>query len=156
MQKVITRTSSGEQCLGQQAEQANKVLLVSDNQMICAGIRRLLETQPNMVFIGKVATARRTLEVAAREQPQVTLIDLDLFGMDVVRLIRDLQKAAEQSRPLILSSLRKGNLTRLVSCWEGIGIVLTLQPPAVLIATIESLCSGNLQNAAPAGLVHAS
>lgn len=125
-------------------DQATKVLIVSDNQMICAGIRMILETQPHMFVIGEVDKARRAVEVTGHERPQVVLIDLDLFGVDVARLIRDLQKAAAQSLPLILSSLRKGDLSR-IALSRAAGVVLTVQPPAVLIAAIASLCSGDFK-----------
>jgi DNA-binding NarL/FixJ family response regulator len=92
-----------------------------------------------------VVTARRAVEVAGHEQPRVVLIDLDRSAIDVVRLIRDLQKAAEQSLALILSSLRDGDLTRMALCSGAVGVVLKVQPPAVLIAAIAGLCDGDLQ-----------
>jgi DNA-binding NarL/FixJ family response regulator len=124
---------------------AIKILIVSDNQMICAGIRMIFATESNMLVIGEVAKAGRAVEVAAHVRPQIVLIDLDLFSIDVARLIHDLQKAAEQSLPLVLGSLRNGDLTRIALCSGAAGIVLTVQPPAVVIAAIASLCSGDLQ-----------
>ncbi|MGH7231983.1 MAG: LuxR C-terminal-related transcriptional regulator [Nitrospiraceae bacterium] len=122
-------------------EQPTKTLIVSNNQMICAGIRMILDTHPHIVVIGEVSLARKALEIADRECPQVVLIDLDLSGVDVVRLIRDLRKSAEQSLVLLLSSLGDGDLTRKALCSGAAGVVLKVQPPAVLIAAIESLCA---------------
>ena len=125
-----------------ETDQAMKVLIVSDNHMIGAGIRTILENQPNMLVIGEVSTARKAVQLASDEQPRVVLIDLDLCGLDVARLLGDLAKVAGGSFPLVLGSLGNGAFSRMASCSETVGIVLTVQPPAVLVAAIASLCTG--------------
>jgi DNA-binding NarL/FixJ family response regulator len=116
-----------------------KVLIVSDN-MIRIGIRMILDTQPNISIVGEASSSPNAIEIAARQKPDINLIDLDLFGTHVSNLIHELRKAAEHALPLILISL--GNYEE--SIWKALtsaaGMVLKVQPPAVLIAAIESLC----------------
>jgi DNA-binding NarL/FixJ family response regulator len=82
-------------------DQPARILIVSSNRMVCAGIRMILEIQSDIFVIGEVASVRIAIEVAARDQPHVVLIDLDRNGVGVLRLIRDLQKVADRSLPLI-------------------------------------------------------
>ncbi|MGH7230700.1 MAG: LuxR C-terminal-related transcriptional regulator [Nitrospiraceae bacterium] len=117
-----------------------KVLIVSINYMIRAGIRLILETRPDIFIAGEVGAPGTTVEAAVRENPDVILLDLDLSGMDVLKLIEDLGQAAKDSLTLVLSSLGDEALAQKALCCGAGGVVLKVQPPAVLIAAIESLC----------------
>ena len=54
--------------------------------------------------------------------------------------MRDMKKAAERMLPLILGSLGNEDLIRKSLTSGAAGVVLKVQPPAVLIAAIQSLC----------------
>lgn len=130
-------------------EQPTKTLIISGNQMICAGIRMILATKPSIAVIGETAVSRKAVEIAAREQPHIILIDLDVSEVDVLRLIRDLQKSAGKSLVLLLGNLSDGDITRKALCSGAAGIVLKVQPPAVLIAAIESICTAEAETEPP-------
>jgi DNA-binding NarL/FixJ family response regulator len=93
---------------------------------------------------------RVALEIAARERPDIILIDLDLYGIHVLKLIKDFKKAAHQSPILVLSGLMEGDLTQKALCSGAAGVVLKVQPPSILIAAIESLCSEGTKDVEPA------
>ena len=117
-----------------------KLLIVSDN-MLRVGIRMILDTDPGLTVVGEASSTARAVEIAAREEPDIALIDLDLFGAHIVSLVRDMRKAADRMLPLILGSLGNEDLIRKALTSGAAGVVLKVQPPAVLLAAIQSLCA---------------
>jgi DNA-binding NarL/FixJ family response regulator len=120
--------------------QVIKVLVVSDNHMIRAGVRMILETQETSYTIGEATTAHAAVEASTHAQADVLLIDLDLSGVDIVDLIQRLKTSAPNPLILVLSNLGDDELVRKALRAGAAGVVLKVQPPAVLNAAIESLC----------------
>ncbi len=117
-----------------------RVVIVSDNHMIRAGVRMILESQANEYTIGEATSAHTAIEAAAQAQADVLLIDLDLSGVDIVDLIQRLKSTAPNPLILLLSNLGDDELVRKALRTGAAGVVLKVQPPAVLNAAIESLC----------------
>lgn len=120
--------------------QSIRILIVSDNHMIRAGVRMILETQATSYAIAEAMTAHAAIEAAKEAQADVLLIDLDLSGVDIVDLIQRLKTSAPNPLILILSNLGDDELARKALHSGAAGVVLKVQPPAVLNAAIESLC----------------
>jgi DNA-binding NarL/FixJ family response regulator len=80
------------------------------------------------------------VEIVARNKPQVIIVDLEEANADTSELIRRLRAAAADSNILVLSGLGDTKLTREAIAAGAQGVVLTIQPPAVLFAAIDSLC----------------
>ena len=116
------------------------VLILSENHLIRAGLRLILGARPDTFVIAEVSTSASAVHTAAILRPDVILVDLDLSSVDVIQLMQDLQKSTEHSLILVLSGLRNKDLTHRALCSGAAGIVLKIQPPAVLIAAIEDLC----------------
>ena len=66
------------------------VLLADDHPPFRAGLRALLESEPDIEVIGEADTGANTLLLAARHQPDVILMDLqmpDVTGIEATRKI---------------------------------------------------------------------
>lgn len=80
------------------------LLLVDDSEVVRAGLRTLLSTDPRLDVLGEAGTVAAGVEAAARLNPDVVLLDIRLpdgTGFDACRQI--LQRAPE-TRVLILTS----------------------------------------------------
>ena len=67
-----------------------RVILADDHVLIRAGLRALLQSLPNVSVIGEASTGHEAVEVVAREQPDVVLMDIampDLNGLDAAARI---------------------------------------------------------------------
>jgi DNA-binding NarL/FixJ family response regulator len=117
-----------------------RALIMSSNQITCAGLRAVLESHPTISIVREISAPSMALEAAAHEKPDIILIDLELYSIHVLRLLKELEKASRRSLILILSDLADGELTQKALRHGAAGVVFKVQPPAVLIATIESLC----------------
>lgn len=116
-----------------------RVLIVGISQMVQAGIRMVLQNHRDFLVVGEATTPSKAVEVAALERPDVILIDVDVLGGEMDKLVNSLHGAAADCLVLVLSDLKDEELTRKALCSGAAGVVLKIQPPAVLIALIESL-----------------
>jgi DNA-binding NarL/FixJ family response regulator len=66
-----------------------RVMVVDDHALVRSAVRQAL-TAPDIVVVGEAATAEEALLAAPELRPDVLLVDIDLPGMDGLRLIREL------------------------------------------------------------------
>ncbi len=75
-----------------------RVLIVDDHPVFCQGLRRVLETAPDIDVVGAAENGERALEMAQQLHPDVVLMDINLpsmNGMQVTRLLKaDLPETA--------------------------------------------------------------
>ena len=116
-----------------------KVAMVIENPTTRLGTRMMLKAYNGISLVAEL-NGGNAVDVIARERPDVVLVDLDLSSNDVLNLICCIHKASERSLTLVLCSLRDEEILRKAFCLGVAGVVLKIQPPAVLIAAIESLC----------------
>jgi DNA-binding NarL/FixJ family response regulator len=79
------------------------VLLIEDHTMVRQGLRRLLETNPDVRIVGEVGNGRAALEAAERLRPAVAVIDISLPGLNGIEVTRQLARVAPDTKVLILS-----------------------------------------------------
>jgi two-component system, NarL family, response regulator DevR len=68
-----------------------RVLLVDDHELVRAGLRTLLSTDPQIMLLGEAATGAQAISMAREHQPDVVLLDAhlpDLSGPEVCRRLR--------------------------------------------------------------------
>jgi len=118
------------------------VLLVDDHRILCAGVRMLLESQPGMVVIGEASCRASALAMAAREQPDLILFDLDLGGEMALDCIPDLLAAAHKARVLILTGMRDPELHCQAVRLGAMGLVLKEKAAEVLLQAVEKVMAG--------------
>ncbi|MBG6238231.1 DNA-binding NarL/FixJ family response regulator [Mycetocola sp. CAN_C7] len=125
-----------------------RVALVDDQQLFRAGIRMLIDSQPDLEFVGEAADGRAGFELARSTRPDVMLMDVRMPVMDgIASTIAILEAADAESRPapriIVLttfdldegaaSALRKG----------ASGFLLKDTQPDFLLAAIRTVHSGN-------------
>jgi DNA-binding NarL/FixJ family response regulator len=68
-----------------------RVLIVDDHELVRAGLRTLLSTDPQIEVLGEAVTGTQAIAIARDRRPDVVLLDAhlpDLSGSDVCRRIR--------------------------------------------------------------------
>jgi len=68
-----------------------RVLLVDDHELVRAGLRTLLSTDPQIKLLGEAATGAQAIAMAREHRPDVVLLDAhlpDLSGPEVCRRLR--------------------------------------------------------------------
>lgn len=121
-----------------------RVLIVGDFLLVRAGLRMLLENQPEIKVVAMAGDRREALELASRESPDLILLDLDLPSDDGTSFLPELREAAKNARVLILTSVRDLEAHRRVVRLGAMGVVLKQQTPEVLIKAIKKVHAGEV------------
>ena len=79
------------------------VLIVDDHAVLRAGLRALLNLQPDIEVVGEAAEGAEALTMVQRLQPDVVLMDISLPGMDGLEVTAKLKKAHPNVKVLILT-----------------------------------------------------
>jgi len=116
-------------------------LIVGDSHITRSGLRQILESQSNMLVLGDIKIGNvNELDVFRGQHLDIVLIDLELHGADALAWIRKVKQHLIGTVVLVIGDLGDDRRARKALDLGAAGIVLKMQPPSVLIATIESLC----------------
>jgi two-component system, NarL family, response regulator NreC len=80
------------------------VLIVDDYEIVRAGIRHRLETEPDIALVGEAGTAEQAVVRARALQPNLVLLDLLMPRKSGYEAIPEILSVSPQSRVLVLSS----------------------------------------------------
>ena len=114
------------------------VALVSSNYLLGLGLQRIAETEKWIRLLGYAANGPALDDMLIGEQPHILIIDTEIAS-DVTGLIQKIKVASSRIRIILLSGFQDQECTRQAIAFGVDGIVLKVQPSAVLIATIEYL-----------------
>ena len=80
-----------------------RVLIVDDHAVLRAGLRTLLNLQPDIEVAGEAAEGLEALERVKRLEPDVVLMDITLPGMEGLEVTKKLKKTHPNVKVLILT-----------------------------------------------------
>ncbi len=67
-----------------------RILLVDDHEVVRAGVRRIIEQEPDLLVVAEAGSADEALSAISRERPDVVLMDITLrevSGIDLTRRV---------------------------------------------------------------------
>jgi two-component system, NarL family, nitrate/nitrite response regulator NarL len=119
-----------------------RILLIDDHVVVRSALRILIEGHEGMTAVGEAGSRKEAVEIAAKERPDIILLDLELDGESGLDLIPGLLEAAPGARILVLTGVRDPQVhQRAVSC-GALGIVQKDGALDVLIRAIERVNAG--------------
>ena len=84
--------------------EAIRVLLVDDHAVLRAGLRALLDSEPDITVIGEAATGEEGLTKVRALTPDVVVMDLSMPGMGGLEAIRRIAAIGGETRVLVLTA----------------------------------------------------
>ncbi|MCS6289080.1 MAG: response regulator transcription factor [Nitrospira sp.] len=117
------------------------VAIVSANQLVRIGLHSVLRARQHIQLVGIAASAREAEEVVTQHQPQVLLIEWR-DGCETLKLVQTIKASAPSTQLIALSGVNDGMHIQAALSAGIHGFVLNIQPPAVLVATIEHVARG--------------
>jgi two-component system nitrate/nitrite response regulator NarL len=121
-----------------------RILIVDDHVVVRTGLRMLIETRSEMRVVGEAGNRADACEIAARELPDIILLDLNLGLENGLDFLPDLLAAAALARVLILTGFADPELHRRAVCLGAMGIVLKQKAASVLLEAIEKVNAGEV------------
>lgn len=80
-----------------------RVILADDHTLVRAGIRRILESQPQFEVIAEAPNGAATLTALAEHQADVLVLDLNMAGLEGLDVLRHCKTAHPDVKVLILT-----------------------------------------------------
>lgn len=88
---ALMTSKSGEISSNQSDTEIIRVMLVDDHPLVRQALKNLLETQPNMKIIAEAANGEEAVRLAAKERPNVIIMDIGMpvmNGLEATRKIK--------------------------------------------------------------------
>ncbi len=80
-----------------------RVLLVDDHAILRAGLRMMLNVQPDIEVVGEASTAEQAISEAVRLGPDVVLMDISMPGTSGLEATREIKRLLPDAKILILT-----------------------------------------------------
>jgi DNA-binding NarL/FixJ family response regulator len=118
-----------------------RVCIIEDQSIVRAGVRMLLETQPDMEVVGEAGNREQAFSVVTQKLPNVLLFDIQLKDGSTLDFIGDLL-AVHKARSIILTAASsEEDIHRAIQAGVT-GLVFKHENPQVLLRAIRSVHSG--------------
>jgi two-component system, NarL family, nitrate/nitrite response regulator NarL len=121
-----------------------RLLIIDDHVVIRAALRMFLDSQPGITVVGEGSGPQDALAVAAREQPDIILLDLDLGEANGLDLLPDLHTAVPDAQVIVLTGVRDVQMHRQAVRLGAVGLVLKERAPEVLLEAIAKVAAGEI------------
>ncbi len=117
-----------------------RALIVGESHITRSGLRQILESQSNILVLGEIKIGNSNeFDVFREQHPDIVLIALEPQGADGLPWISNARKHLIGAVCLAIVDLGDDRRARKALDLGAAGIFLKMQPPSVLIATIENL-----------------
>ena len=92
-----------------------KVLIIDDHKNFREMVRSFIENKVQGVDIKEAAAGEEGVEVARREKPDVSLIDICLPGIDGIETARQIKERVPECQIITMSMFKQASLQELIN-----------------------------------------
>jgi two-component system response regulator NreC len=80
-----------------------RVLLADDHTLIRAGLRMVVDAQPDLTVVGEAEDGRAAVELAAKLKPDVAVMDIGMPSLNGIEAARQIRAALPETQVVMLS-----------------------------------------------------
>jgi NarL family two-component system response regulator LiaR len=119
-----------------------RVFVADDHPIVRRGIRDLLETEPDIAFVGEATDGRDAVAGVADLQPDVVLMDLVMPVMDGIEATRQIKALQPDIKILILTSFATDDKVFPAIKAGALGYLIKDTGPDELVQAIRQVYAG--------------
>ncbi|MBN8639567.1 MAG: response regulator transcription factor [Anaerolineae bacterium] len=119
-----------------------RIVLADDHAVLRAGLRVLLNAEPDINVVGEAGDGEEALHAIAQFQPDIIVLDLMMPNVKGLDIIEQISKAYPHTRVLVLTMHADTQYIRHVVKAGGAGYVLKSSADTELIKAIRVVASG--------------
>jgi DNA-binding NarL/FixJ family response regulator len=122
-----------------------RVLLADDQPLVLAGLRTILESEPDIEIVGEARDGRTAVILARRLHPDLVLMDIRMPELDGLAATRELVAASSAGEPVRVVVLTTFDLDEYVYealCAGASGFLLKDLPDQELLAGVRAAARG--------------
>jgi len=120
-----------------------RLVVVDDQALVRAGFRMVLDAQQDMVVVGEAGDGQEALDLLARVEADVVLMDIRMPRLDGVAATRALAARGERPRVVILTTFDLDDYAFAALKAGASGFLLKDAGPADLLSAIRAVHSGD-------------
>src|SRR5215467_3402818 len=89
-----------------------KIVTVDDHPILREGIASIIHGEKDMVVVGEASNGREAIEIFHTQRPDVTLMDLQMQGLNGIDAITTIRREYPQARIIVLTTYEGDVLAR--------------------------------------------
>ena len=121
-----------------------RVLLVDDERLVCAHLRTILGTAPDIEVVGEAYDGAEAVEAVLRYRPDLVLIDLHMPGVDGLTAIERIAQLAPRPAVVALTTFDLDGYVLRAMRAGAAGYLLKDTAPNDLVALVRVAAGGHL------------
>lgn len=144
---VLTTTASSENS----TQKSVRVAIADDHRLMLDGIRRALETAPDMTVVGEAMTGEEMLKLVPKVNPDVVILDMRMPKGDGLSTLEELKKDYPDLKVIILSMFEEPSHIEEALQKGASGYVVKSINPLDLPSTVRQVVEGTVYHPGFAG-----
>ena len=120
------------------------VLLADDHAVLRAGLRMLINTQPDMAVIAEAADGEEAVRRAHETKPDVVVMDITMPAMGGIQAIEQIRRALPETQVLVLTMHDDTGYLRSALAAGASGYVVKKSADSELISAINAVHRGQM------------
>lgn len=117
------------------------VVIESSNELVRIGLQAIIKARAHINVVGEATNISEAEAIIAREKPHLLMVEVE-GKPNILGLVRQLRASFPTLQIIFISGIDEARCT-----WQALssgrdGMVLSIQPAAALLATIDYVCQG--------------
>lgn len=121
-----------------------RLLVADDHPVVRAGLRTLLDAQPDMEVIAEAADGAAAVEQALTTRPDVVVMDVTMRGLNGLAATREIRKRCPETKVLVLTMHEGEEYLREALAAGAMGYVLKQAAVTELAVAIRAVNRGEI------------
>ena len=119
-----------------------KIVMADDHPIVRQGLRKIIETDENLIIAAEAGDGQAALDLIAEHQPQVAVLDIDMPKMDGFAVVRELQRRRINAEIVFLTMLDEEETFQAAMDLSVRGYVLKDSAAVEIVAAIKAVAAG--------------
>jgi DNA-binding NarL/FixJ family response regulator len=120
-----------------------RVVLVDDQQMVRAGFRMVIDSQPDLTVVGEAGDGEAAVRLLERTAADVVLMDVRMPGTDGIEATRRVTALPDPPRVVVLTTFDLDEYVVAAIGAGASGFLLKDAPPEEMLAAVRTVHAGD-------------
>ena len=120
-----------------------RVVVVDDQQMVRAGFRMVIDSQPDLTVVGEAGDGAAAVQLLTRTAADVVLMDIRMPGTDGLEATRQVTALPEAPRVVVLTTFDLDEYVVSAIGAGASGFLLKDAPPEEMLAAVRTVHAGD-------------
>jgi DNA-binding NarL/FixJ family response regulator len=120
-----------------------RVVLVDDQQLVRAGFRMVIDSQPDLTVVGEAGDGAAAVELLRRTAADVVLMDVRMPGTDGIAATQQVTALPEPPRVVVLTTFDLDEYVVAAIGAGASGFLLKDAPPEEMLAAVRTVHAGD-------------